>query len=309
MDIQSKYAAAYIAKPEFMTEITQELGNADIIQDLLLSEYSHRNVCFALDTWYEPTIRRFQSISQAVTLLRRAGKFWYLHPLSHIRRSRLIEAQLRQCPELSRTFPLTTAIPDIGGFCLLDQNTLLYSTKRAKRWPDGRCLFIEDKINPPNRAYLKLWEALVILNKYPSSNERVLDLGAAPGGWTYVMGSFGAHVTAVDKAPLAPRILASKNIDYRQQSAFAINPATVEQVYDWVLSDVACYPQRAYELIMRWIRSGKARQLIVTIKLQGQTDMNMIALLKSIPNSALMNLYHNKHEATFFYSATELCHD
>jgi 23S rRNA (cytidine2498-2'-O)-methyltransferase len=78
-------------------------------------------------------------------------------------------------------------VPDIGVFALLDKNTLMFSTKRLRKWPNGACQFIEDKVNPPNRAYLKLWEALDLLNRFPKPQDSVLDLGASPGGWNYVM--------------------------------------------------------------------------------------------------------------------------
>jgi len=80
----------------------------------------------------------------------------------------------------------------------------------------------------------------------------------------------------------------------------------LETSYDWVLSDVACYPERAYALIMKWIASGKAKQMIFTVKLQGKTDIAMIEKFKAIPNARIINLFYNKHEATFFYPAPSL---
>jgi 23S rRNA (cytidine2498-2'-O)-methyltransferase len=146
-----------------------------------------------------------------------------------------------------------------------------------------------------------LWEALTFLGKYPTSGESALDLGASPGGWTYVMQSLGTTVTAVDKAPLDARIAALPRVQVLQQSAFALDPEGLEDTYDWVLSDVACYPERAYAYILKWIASNKAKQMIFTIKLQGKTDMAMIRQFQSIPNSLIVNLFYNKHEATFFY--------
>lgn len=224
-----------------------------------------------------------------------------MHPLRHVRRARLIEAQLRKCPPLTQHFPIETAIPPIGGFSLLDKNTLIYSTTRLKRWPDGHCFFIEDKINPPNRAYLKLWEAFTLLERYPKAGDSALDLGASPGGWTYVLQSLGTNVTAVDKALLDPAIANLPGVRFLKQSAFALDPTTLDETYDWVLSDIACYPDRAYALIMKWIASGKARQMIFTIKLQGKTDVATIKLFQEIPNARIINLFYNKHEATFFY--------
>ncbi|WP_131794675.1 SAM-dependent methyltransferase [Fluoribacter gormanii] len=297
-----KIAAIYVAKPEFLTLLSEELGEVShIIEDLVFSPHKKLDVCFAQDIWLEPQTVTFQSISEAVRILRQAGKFWYLHPISNIRRSRLIEEQLRQVPPLMRHFPIESEIPSIGAFSLLDKNTLIYSAKRQKKWPHGVCYFIEDKINPPNRAYLKLWEALTLLGKYPKPGDKALDLGASPGGWTYVMQSLGASVTAVDKALLDPKIAKLPRINYLQQSAFAIDPMQWEHSYDWVLSDVACYPERAYALIMKWIQSGKAKQLIFTIKLQGEIELATIKKFQEIPNSFLINMFYNKHEATFFY--------
>ncbi len=292
----------YIANPEFTHELREELGKVtNVINDMVFSPNKKLEVCFAQDIWLEPHVVKFQSISEAVNILRQAGKFWYLHSTSHSGRSKLIQEQLRKYGSLTRNFPIETEIPDIGGFSLLDQNTLVYSATRSKKWPKGHCLFIEDKINPPNRAYLKLWEAITLLDRVPQPGETALDLGASPGGWTYVMQSLGTTVTGVDKALLDPKIAALHRVKFLQQSAFALEPGTLEQTYDWVLSDIACYPDRAYSLIMKWIASGKAKQMIFTIKLQGKIDLSIIRPFQAIPNSRIMHMFYNKHEVTFFY--------
>jgi 23S rRNA (cytidine2498-2'-O)-methyltransferase len=302
MTSEKKIAAIYLTKNEFIPELCKELGEVvDIVDNLVLSPVQNLKVCFALDIWLSPQIVHFQSISEAAKILRQAGKFWYLHPVSHLRRSRLIEEQLRTYTDLTRNFPIQNEIPPIGVFSLLDKNTLVYSAKRLKKWPQGHCFFIEDKINPPNRAYLKLWEALTLLEKYPKPGDTALDLGASPGGWTYVMQSLGAEVSAVDKADLDEKIARLPRVNFIKQSAFALDPAHLDQCYDWVLSDIACYPERAYNLIKKWIDSGKAKQMIFTIKLQGETDLPIIKQLQAIPNSQILHLFYNKHEATFFY--------
>ena len=302
MEKEKKIAAIYVVKPEFLEVLRKELGEvSDVVEDLVFSKQKKTDVCFAQDIWLEPQIISFQSISEAVKILRQAGKFWYLHPISHVRRSRLIEEQLRQYSQLNRSFPIVEEIPELGAFSLLDQNTLVFSAKRLRKWPQGACYFIEDKVNPPNRAYLKLWEALTLLGHYPKAGDTALDLGASPGGWTYVMHSLGAKVTAVDKAELDPKIAKLPDVTCLQQSAFAIEPASLEQSYDWVLSDVACYPERAYALIMKWIASGKAKNMIFTIKLQGEIDLVTMKKFQEIPDSYVTNMFYNKHEATFFY--------
>ncbi len=298
-------AAVYVVKPQFMAELCSELDDKNLVtlEDLVFSEQEKLNVCFALDIWLEPQVITFKSISEAAKILRQAGKYWYLHPLQQLGRSRLIAEQLYKLPSLTRPFPPETAIPTIGGFCLLDQHTLIYSVKRVKQWPAGQCYFIEDKFNPPNRAYLKLWEAFTLLDKYPKTGDRAVDLGASPGGWTYVLHALGAQVTAVDKAPLAPKIAALPGVECVQQSAFALDPNSLSHEYDWVLSDIACYPERAYQLILAWIKAKKAKQMIFTIKLQGKIEQSTLNLFREIPNSQLLHLFYNKHEVTFFYPA------
>lgn len=303
MQIQQP-AAIYVAKPEFMSELCEELDHhADVHGDLVFSSLQKPDVCFALDIWYEPQVVHFESISEAARILRQAGKYWYLHPLENVRRSRLIEAELRKLPQLLTSFPRRDELPEIGCFTLLDKNTLVFSAKRWKPWPLGHCYYHEDKQNPPNRAYLKLWEALTLLRQYPQRGETALDLGASPGGWTYVMQSLGAQVTAVDKAALDPNIAKLKGVSFLGQSAFAIDPEQWPQQVDWVLSDIACYPERTLELVQKWIASGKAKQIIFTIKLQGKTDFAILKKFNEIPGSRTLHMFYNKHEATFFYPA------
>lgn len=294
-------SAIYVVKPENIAELHAELGSVTAVHGNLVFANEFKPACFALDIWQDPVVTEIASISDAVQKLKQAGKFWYLNPLENVRRSRLIEEQLRKLPELKRHFPVHDAISDIGCYSLIDKNTLVYATKRLKKWPMGYCYFIEDKINPPNRAYLKLWEALTLLGRYPQPGETAMDLGASPGGWTYVMQSLGAKVTAVDKAPLDERIARLPGVSFLQESAFGLDPATWDKQIDWLLCDVACYPDRLYDLVVRWIESGKAKQMIFTIKLQGETNLAIINKFQALPNSRVLNLFYNKHEATFFY--------
>jgi 23S rRNA (cytidine2498-2'-O)-methyltransferase len=291
----------YLVRPELKQDLLIELNGASKVEENLLWAGLKQDVCFASDILLNPQIEHFSSISQAQRILRNAAKYWFLYPLNNIRRSKLIEQGLLKLPSLIQTFPIAKPLADIGFFTLLDQNTILYASKRLKNPPLGIYQFVEDKINPPNRAYLKLWEALSILQKHPKKNDTVIDLGASPGGWTYVMQSLGAKVTAIDKAKLDNRISSLPNVFFKEISAFAFEPEKLEKPIDWLLCDVACYPDRLYNLVNRWIASNKAKQMIITVKLQGQTEHNIIEKFKSIPNSRLMHLSYNKHELTFFH--------
>lgn len=306
MMITKPFSAIYVVQPDYIQQASRELGDvAGIVENLIFSPQKRHDICFAEDVWYNPVIMTFKSISEAADILRQAGKFWYLNPIANIRRSRLIESQLRKLPPLDRNFPIEKEIPDIGCFSLLDENTLVCSSRRWKKWPLGECHFIEDKKHPPNRAYLKLWEALTLFGRYPKPGDTAIDLGASPGGWTYVMQSLGTKVTAVDKATLDPAIAKLPNVTSLQQSAFALDPQDCNNKIDWLLGDIACYPDRLYGLVSKWLDSGKVDQMILTIKLQGETNLEMIQKFQDIPDSRVMHLFHNKHEVTFFHPAPD----
>lgn len=291
----------YFVKPQFKKDLLIELNNTNKIEQNLIWAPLKSNICFASDIFLNPQIEHFESISQAQRILRNAAKYWFLYPLNHIRRSKLIESGLFKTPSLVQEFPVLKPLVNIGVFTLLDHNTILYATNRFKNPPLGDYQFKEDKNNPPNRAYLKLWEALTILHKLPKKNDTVIDLGASPGGWTYVMQSLGAKVTAVDKALIDERIMSLPNVMFKQGSAFAFEPTKLDKPVDWLLCDVACYPERLYNLVIRWINASKAKQMIITIKLQGKVNHETIDKFKSIPGSRLLHLNYNKHELTFFY--------
>jgi 23S rRNA (cytidine2498-2'-O)-methyltransferase len=144
-----------------------------------------------------------------------------------------------------------------------------------------------------------LQEALVRFGRWPEPGETCLDLGAAPGGWTWVLASLGAAVTAVDKAPLAPAVAAMAGVTERHESAFALAPEPV----DWLCSDVIAYPDRMFALVRRWIEAGAARHIVCTIKFQGQTDHAAAEAFAAIQGGAVMHLFHNKHELTFLWGA------
>lgn len=294
-----KTKQVYIAHPDYLADLCEELSDVIEVHGNLVFSHHHCQPAFAQDIWYNPQIITFESINQAAQHLKQHNLRWFANPVEAVRRMTLIAEKLKIISIKKQPFPSLHAIPKISAFSLLDSNTLIYSTDRWKTLPNGEYHFEEDKINPPNRAYLKLWEAFSILNHYPQPGDKAIDLGASPGGWTYVMQSLGAHVLAVDKAPLDPRIAQLPRVNTLQESAFAVDPNTCEPV-DWLICDVACYPERLYPLINKWIASKKVTHIIATIKLQGKTNFDVIRQFQAIKNSKVLHLFNNKHELTFF---------
>lgn len=295
----------YVAFPEFKHLLLQELDNiTKVDENLIFSTDKRQNCCFAEDIWLNPQLAHFNSINEAAQLLLRIQKHWYLYPLRLIRRGKLIESKLKNPFTKNLQFPCDNNFPNTGVFCLLDNNTLLFSAQRWKKIPFGLVNFAEDKINPPNRAYLKLWESFCFLNCYPRPGETAIDLGASPGGWSYVLANLGANVIAVDKAPLTAALMHHPAIEFRQQSAFSLTPETLPHV-EWLCADIACYPARLYQFILQWIDAKKATHIICTIKFQGETDRDIIKKFQAIPGGMVIHLFYNKHEATFLYPVAD----
>ena len=179
---------------------------------------------------------------------------------------------------------------------------MLVAAHCSSPFANGEVAFVEDRTGPPNRAYLKLWEALVRLGQWPGPGERCLDLGASPGGWTWVLARLGATVVAVDKAPLDPKVAAMPGVTWRGESAFALAPESVGAV-DWLFSDIACYPARLLRLVETWRSSGLVRNFVCTLKFQGETDHDAAAAFAAIPGAQVLHLHHNKHELTFLLTS------
>lgn len=181
---------------------------------------------------------------------------------------------------------------------------MLASPAQSNPFVNGEPLFIEDRAGPPSRAYLKLWEACTLFGAWPQPGETCLDLGAAPGGWTWALATLGARVTAVDKAPLDLAVATMPSVTMRQESAFALDPA-IEQPFDWLFSDVVAYPTRVLRLVQSWIAAARVRHVVCTLKFQAATDHETAAAFAAIPGGRLRHLFHNKHELTFMWRAKD----
>lgn len=290
----------YMAAEGYETPLLEELGSAvkAVHGRLVLATPPQTPPVWAQNTWFEPQEIPFESIGDAAKKLKAIQRNWACYSLEHHRRAALIVEKLPHVSMKPITFlqPLPSA--PLGGFMLLDKNLMLASGKTASPFAHGEVNFVEDKETPPNRAYLKLWEAFTILGIHPKAGEVCLDLGSSPGGWSWVLAGLGTNVISVDKAPLAPHIAKLPNIQFLQESAFGLEPTKTGNV-DWLFSDIACYPERLYTLVQKWMAKNAAKNFLCTIKLQGKTDHAAVQQFAAIPNSRVLHLSCNKHELTW----------
>lgn len=327
-DLTFLKGAAYLCIPKFEKHLYDELGicidenaslNNDevfVYKDIVYKKSYKDNVFWKRLGLENPFIAHFKSISEGAALLKRMQRNWAMYPFRCIRRAELIKQKLPFISSKLKEFPYVIPLSSMGFFTLLDENTIFGSSKTSSPLPLGELHFVEDKINPPSRAYLKLYEALCLLDYYkrfslksdegifrkderkPFNGLTCIDAGACPGGWTWVLDSLGANIIAIDRSPLIPSLMEKPNIKFISHDAFTLLPSHFEKV-DWVFSDVICYPPRLLEWVHKWLDLDLCSHFVCTIKMQGEPDMKSIREFFNIPHSKIVHLTSNKHELTW----------
>lgn len=305
------YKSAYLAASGFEAELEAEIGPvAARYGRLMVSEAPAIPSIWAQNIWYEPEIIEIESVKKVAAALKAKQRNWALYDYAGLfqmklhGKAKLIQETLPPIASKLIVFPLPPPKAPMGSWTLIDNTHILASAACSSAYKNGEIIFDEDKNEPPNRAYLKLWEFFTVSGAPLPDGQLCLDLGASPGGWTWVLSRLGARVISIDKAPLAPHIAALPRVDYRAWSAFALEPKSHEPV-DWLFSDIACYPERLLKLVQRWMESGQVKNFCCTIKLQGDTDHEAVRAFAAIEGSHVRHLYNNKHELTWWKLAAD----
>lgn len=158
----------------------------------------------------------------------------------------------------------------------------------------------------PSRSYLKVEEAYVVLGHEPVAGETVVDLGAAPGGWSYSAAKRGAQVLALDNGPLKGGALGHPQIEHRCEDAFKFQPAA-GVVYDWLFCDMVDDPHHVLQHIVElWLARGWCRNFVINLKF-GRVDPAAFLRELRAPSSPFVaygeavrvrHLYHDREEFT-----------
>lgn len=306
MTAPEPYGAAYLA-PEGLEHVL--LGELEHIGvpialwhgRLALSSAPPVRSAWALDVWTAPQLHSVASVKSAADIMRGMQRNWSAYGVQHHRRMALIAERLPPVKARPLTFPEAAPTAHLGAWTLLAPDLLLASPTKTSPFVNGECHFVEDRIGPPSRAYLKFWEACARLRQWPAVGQACFDLGASPGGWTWALAKLGADVTAIDRAPLEPSVAAMPGVRWRQGDAFALPPEPA----DWLCSDLIAYPDRLLAMVQAWIASDLVPRILCTIKFQGDTDHAATDAFAAIPGGQVMHLFHNKHELTFFWAQSD----
>lgn len=142
----------------------------------------------------------------------------------------------------------------------------------------GACTTPRDK-RPPSRAYSKLLEAERRLHRPIAPGEVVVDLGASPGGWTWVAIERGAKVIAIDRSPLREDLMANPRVRFEKADAFTFKP---DAPVDWLVCDLIAFPERTLELVQDWLAHRRCARFVVTMKFRGSEDYPRVDAMKDV---------------------------
>lgn len=322
MKIQDIPGAAFLAYPDMTGMLRTELSGrlhfnskpAAVYGELLYySDFPVDSVKTPDDLPYwvrsamlKPRILDFESIGEAANSLKNIQRNWAPYQYQYFRRANLIQEKLPYINLKPRSFPVKIPAKPIGLYTLISEKQMIFSAETSSFLPAGKITFLEDHENPPSRAYLKIQESLAMANllngtEFPKPGEHCFEAGACPGGWTWVLVGLGAFVHAVDRAELSPELMENPLVKFQAHDAFTLKPQDIG-FCDWVFSDVICYPERLLKWVNEWLESGLCRNMICTIKMQGEPDWNIIKQFSEIPGSRIVHLNYNKHELTWIHT-------
>lgn len=172
-------------------------------------------------------------------------------------------------------------------------------------WMNGQRRMADDE-RAPSRSYLKVEEAYVVFGREPRDGETVVDLGAAPGGWSYSAAKRGARVLALDNGPLKGGALDHPNIEHRRVDAFGFTPDP-GTVFDWMFCDLVEDPHHVLEHIVRpWLSQRWCRQFVINLKFGRVAPLAFLTQLRAgdgilsrhAPGFRIRHLYHDREEFT-----------
>ncbi|MEM7392838.1 MAG: SAM-dependent methyltransferase, partial [Verrucomicrobiota bacterium] len=133
-------------------------------------------------------------------------------------------------------------------------------------FPAGRMRMKMDR-DAPSRSFLKMEEAFARMGECGQPGQRVLDLGAAPGGWTYAFLKRGCEVEAVDHGPL--KLTGSPpeggSVKHIREDGLSYRPA--QPPLDWLVCDMLVSPGTALGQLKKWIKQGWAHRIVCNMKL------------------------------------------
>lgn len=164
----------------------------------------------------------------------------------------------------------------------------------------------------PSRSTLKLDEAFNFMlsteeqHHYLKNGMTAVDLGAAPGGWTWQLVNRGIRVIAIDNGPMNPQLMDTGLVQHERVDGFKYTP---EKTVDWLVCDMVERPLHISRLMARWLTQGHCRYAAFNLKLPMKSRYPVVMECLDILNNQLQQaqlsyhirakqLYHDREEIT-----------
>ncbi len=205
-------------------------------------------------------------------------------------------------------------------YCLVGKEGLFCGLQSPREsnglYPGGTKYISQSSANTISRAGAKVAEALHYLLMYRPALPQTshwLELGASPGGMTSELLSRGYHVTAVDRAPLDPRLNKKKNLTFLKSDVATFQPRGGVK-FDAMLCDLNGGGLESIQQVARLAKHLKKHGLVIfTLKLPDvETVPETLALFDSVVRAAAdaglhllaqTHLSYNRHEFTLFFES------
>ncbi len=184
-------------------------------------------------------------------------------------------------------------------------------------WPMGIAR-VRVPYGAPSRSASKLAEAVAVFlgdghDQMLKAGMRAVDLGAAPGGWSWYLAQRGLKVTAVDNGALKGDVAIDPRVTHVRADGLSWRPRAP---VDWLVCDIVLQPIRIAGLVGDWIAEGLARRAIVNLKLPMKRRYaeveRCLDLLRSrlrethvTADLAVRQLYHDREEVTLYVARRE----
>ncbi len=220
----------------------------------------------------------------------------------------VLVAALKKAKRIDRGAPLRLHVCFTSGEAAL---LALGDVATASPWRQG-IIRLRFPKGGPSRSTLKLDEAFQVLldeserERWLRPGMRAVDLGAAPGGWTFQLTRRGMRVIAVDNGPMDMTLMDSGLVEHLRVDGFRYRPP---QPVDWLVCDMVEQPSRVAALMADWLADGSARAAAFNLKLpmkkryaETRTCLDLIAArLSSAGRRGTLRakqLYHDREEIT-----------
>lgn len=178
-------------------------------------------------------------------------------------------------------------------------------------WPMGITRLRLPK-EAPSRATLKLEEAwhhfidAADWDERLAAGMRAVDLGAAPGGWTWQLVQRGMFVEAVDNGPMDKRLMETGQVQHMLSDGFLYEP---KKPVDWLVCDIVDKPARTTSMIIKWFEKKYCREAVFNLKLPmkqrylevKKCEDRILTTLESAGfrvDIQFKQLYHDREEVT-----------